>query len=85
MAKNKLEDFKESVSETVAKDILLEELEEQGHLVMVEDVIFWALEFYVQNYDKGKATSGKAVAYTIVERIKEQEQITLDKNRWSRE
>ena len=83
MAKNKVEDFKESISETVAKDIILEELDEQGHPVMVEDVIFWALDFYHQNYDKGNATIGKAVAYTIVERIKEQEQITIDKNRWS--
>lgn len=77
--------MKQSVSETVAKDILLEELYEQGHPVMVEDVIFWALEYYSENFDKGNPTYGKAVAYYLVERIKEQEQKTVDRARWSRE
>lgn len=85
MAKNKVQDFKESISETTAKDVLLEELDEQGHPVMVEDVIFWALEYYAENFDKGNPTSGKAVAYYLVERIKEQEQKTVDRARWSRE
>ncbi|MVX37241.1 hypothetical protein [Myroides sp. LoEW2-1] len=73
--------MKQSVSETVAKDILLEELEEQGHIHMVEDVIFWALEHYAESKT---GYGGAVVANYIVRRIKEQEQKTQDKKRWSR-
>lgn len=85
MAKHTVQDLKESISETTAKDVLLEELDEQGHPVMVEDVIFWALEYYAENFDKGNPTNGKAVASYLVKRIKEQEQKTVDRARWSRE
>lgn len=70
-----------SKSETVAKDILLDELNEQGHPVMVEDVIFWALEHYAE---AKKGTWGCTVAYAIVERIKREEKETEDRERWSR-
>lgn len=55
---------------TIAKDVLLDELEENNHPERVEDVIFWALEFYAQN--KGD-TTGAMVAYAIKERIIEAE------------
>lgn len=84
MSKHTVKDFKQSVSETIAKDILLDELDEQGHPVMVEDVIFWALDFYHKNYDKGHNTWGKTIAFTIVERIKEGENKAIDRDRWSR-
>lgn len=84
MAKHTVKDFKQSESETTAKDILLDELSEQGHPEMVEDVIFWALEYYVQNFEKGKPTNGKAIAFCIVERIKEQEKQQIDRERWIR-
>lgn len=51
---------------------------------MVEDVIFWALDFYVQNYDKGHNTWGKTIAFSIVERIKAEEAKQIDRERWSR-
>lgn len=50
-----------------AKQIILEELDEQGHPEKVEDVIFWALEYYCQHRNEG--TWGEAVAYLIKERI----------------
>ena len=50
--------------------ILLDELQEQTHVENVEDVIFWALE----EYSKRKTgTLGEAVAFAIIERIKEEE------------
>lgn len=85
MTKHTVKDFKQSNSETTAKDVIMDELFEQNHTVMVEDVIFWALEFYAENYDKGYATQGKAVAYTIVERIKREEHQSIDRERWTRE
>ena len=54
-----------------AKEILLDELNEQGHPEKVEDVIFWALEHYAKSEPKG--TWGRAIAYSIKERISEAE------------
>ncbi|MGJ7024953.1 hypothetical protein [Petrimonas sulfuriphila] len=56
-----------------AKEILIEELNEDMHPEKVEDVIFWALEYYVKHRRKG--TWGEAIAYAIVERIKEAESL----------
>jgi hypothetical protein len=56
-----------------AKDIIIDELNEQIHIENVEDVIFWALEYYAEN--KTESTQGKAVAYAIKERILEEEKI----------
>ena len=53
-----------------AKEIIIDELNEQGHVEPVEDVIFWALEFYAKHH---KDTRGGVVSYSIVERIKEEE------------
>lgn len=55
---------------TKAKKVILEELEEQGHPERVEDVIFWALEYYCEH---NKGTHGSAIAYYIKERILEEE------------
>lgn len=52
---------------SVAKQILIEQLEEQGHIENVEDVIFWALEHYAKSEPSG--TNGRIVAYYIKERI----------------
>jgi len=54
-----------------ARQVLLDELEEQAHPEKVEDVIFWALEFYAKN--KPEPSWGKTIAYVIVERIKDEE------------
>lgn len=54
-----------------AKEILLDELNEQGHPEKVEDVIFWALEYYAESEPKG--TWGRTIAYAIKERILEEE------------
>lgn len=62
---------------SIAKQILLEELDEQGHLEQVEDVIFWALEFYVKNFDQ--PTWGRTIAYSIKERILEAKNKALGK------
>lgn len=50
-----------------AKEILLDELEEQGHPEKVEDVILWALEHYAKSEPKG--TWGRTIAYSIKQRI----------------
>lgn len=63
---------------TISKKILLDELEEQGHVERVEDVIFWALEFYAEN--KQGQSMGRAVAYAIKERILEEEAEQSSKN-----
>ncbi|MFD0701761.1 hypothetical protein [Myroides pelagicus] len=81
MSKNKVKDFKQSVYETVAKDIIIDELNEQGHPVMVEDVIVWALEFYA---DMKPGYGGAMVASYIVGRIKEEETKIVDRERWQR-
>ena len=54
-----------------AKEVLLFELEEQMHPERVEDVIFWALEYYYKNSHRG--TWGEIIAYSIVSAIKEAE------------
>lgn len=56
---------------TIAKQILLEELEEQVHMEPVENVIFWALEHYANSEPKG--TWCRRVAYAIMQRIKDAE------------
>ena len=61
----------------IAKEIILDELSEQGHLDPVEDVIFWALEHYG---NQGHGTTGEIVAYSIVQRIKEAEQKYQEQN-----
>ena len=53
-----------------AKEIILEELEEQMHPERVEDVIFWALDEYSKR-NKGKW--GATIAHSIIDRIKEEE------------
>lgn len=53
---------------TIAKKILLEELEEQAHPERVEDVIFWALEYYHKNRKKG--AWGETIAFALTENIK---------------
>ena len=55
---------------STSKEILLDELNEQGHPEKVEDVIFWALEHYAKSEPKG--TWGRTIAYAIKERILEQ-------------
>jgi hypothetical protein len=60
---------------SIAKDIILEELSEQGHSERVEDVIFWALEHYAKSEPKG--TWGRNIAYAIKERILELEKCAL--------
>lgn len=57
---------------TISKKVLIEELEEQIHPEKVEDVIFWALEFYAKQIT-GNALV-KSIAYSICENIKAQEQ-----------
>lgn len=61
---------------TTAKQILLDELNEQVHPERVEDVIFWALEYYANSKPKAE-TFGKVIANTIKERILEAEKIQL--------
>lgn len=56
---------------TIAKKVILQQLEEQGHPERVEDVIFWALEAYSKTA-KPK-TWGKTIAYALVQEIKEKE------------
>ncbi len=50
-----------------AKEILLNELNEQSHPEKVEDVIFWALENYAKTEPAG--TWGRTIAYAIKQRI----------------
>jgi hypothetical protein len=54
-----------------AKKIIIEELRENSHPVKVEDVIFWALEYYANSYPE--QTWGKLIANNIKERILEAE------------
>jgi len=56
---------------SIAKKIILEELEEQTHPERVEDVIFWALEYYAENRKQG--TWGETIAYSIKQRILDEE------------
>lgn len=48
----------------------MKELREQRHPERVEDVIFWALEYYS---NKKEDTLGKVIASCIVDEIKESE------------
>jgi hypothetical protein len=58
----------------IAKKIILEELNEQGHAEAVEDVIFWALEAYaIQKIKIGESTFGGLIADAIVKRIEDEE------------
>lgn len=52
-----------------AKEILIDELNEQVHPVQVEAVIFWALDLYAET--QHKAQWGTIVAATIRDRIVE--------------
>lgn len=52
-----------------AKEVILEELEEQMHPERVEDVIFCALDEYSKR-NKGKW--GATIAHSIIDRIKEE-------------
>ena len=52
---------------SIAKEILLDELIEQGYPEQVENVIFWALEAYCKSDPKG--TLGRTIAYAIKQRI----------------
>lgn len=54
-----------------AKEIIIDELNEQTHPEKVEDVIFWALEYYCKHRKKG--TWGETIAYAIKERILDEE------------
>ena len=58
-----------------AKEVILEELREQRHPERVEDVIFWALEYYS---NKKENTWGKIIAKCIVDDIKESEKIAKE-------
>ncbi|SED09961.1 hypothetical protein SAMN04489761_4271 [Tenacibaculum sp. MAR_2009_124] len=52
---------------SIAKEILLDELIEQGHPEQVENVIFWALEAYCEKEPEERW--GKIIAYAIKQRI----------------
>ena len=60
---------KEDIS--ICKRMLLQELNECIHHERIEDVIFWALEFYAEN--KKEDTTGKEIAFCITESIKDEE------------
>lgn len=64
--------------QSIAKRVIIDELDEQMHPEMVEDVIFWALEFYAEN--KKESTLGRAIAYAIKERILDEENDFKKKN-----
>lgn len=51
---------------SIAKEILVDELIEQGHPESVESVIYEALEDYYKQY---KSTFAGAIAYSICKRI----------------
>ena len=55
----------------IAKEIILDEIEENSHPERVEDVIFWALKYCADNFPS--QTWGKAIASAIVSRISEEE------------
>ena len=55
----------------ISKKVLLNVLEEQSHPVNVEDVIFFALRHYYETSRGGNIY--KAVAYSIINRIEEEE------------
>ncbi len=53
-----------------AKEILIDELNEDAHIERIEDVFFWALEEYAK---KRPRTNGSVIADCIIERIREEE------------
>ena len=57
---------------SIAKQIILDELEEQKHPEKVEDVIFWALKHYAKTKPKGLSW-GSIIAKEIIGRIEEEE------------
>lgn len=57
---------------TIAKRVIIEELERQWHPERVEDVIFWALEYYAESEPKG--TWGRIISYAIKDRILREEE-----------
>lgn len=63
---------------SIAKQVLLDELDMQAHPERVEDVIFWALEYYCQNRNNG--TWGETIAYAIKERILDAEKKDSETN-----
>jgi len=54
-----------------AKEIIIDELENGIHPEKVEDVIFWALEYYCTHRRKG--TWVETIAYAIKQRILDEE------------
>ena len=63
--------------QSIAKRVIIDELDEQMHPEMVEDVIFWALGFYAEHK---KDTLGGVIAYAIKERILDEENEFKKKN-----
>ena len=61
---------------SISKRILLNELSEQMHTEYVEDVMFWALEYYAK---RGEGTTGEMIAFAIAQRISDEEGLTLSK------
>ena len=55
----------------ITRKIITDEMDEQSHPVLIEDVIFWSLEYYGKNFPEN--TFGRTVARYLVDRIKEEE------------
>lgn len=66
---------------SIAKKIIIDELEEQCHPEKVEDVIFWALEYYCKDH---KDTWGGTISYAIKQRILDAERENSEKNNYGR-
>lgn len=62
----------------IAKEVILDELKEQTHPELVEDVIFWALKAYAQNHPE--PSWGKIISHSIISRIEEAEQAYQEQN-----
>jgi len=54
------------MKKSIAKKVLLKALKEQPYPAPVENVIFWALEYYAT---KPEDTFGKTISYSIKEKI----------------
>jgi hypothetical protein len=54
------------MKKSIAKKVLLKALKEQPYPVPVENVIFWALEYYATKHED---TFGKTISYSIKEKI----------------
>lgn len=62
---------------SIAKQILIEELNNNNeHSEKVEDVIFWALEYYCENRKEG--SWGETIAYAIKQRILDAEKASKE-------